>query len=85
VYFSRELRTTNPRDYIYGLLGLIECGIVPDYKKDLGSVYGDAVAAWVRATHSLDCLALASSGMFGASELGTFPSWVPNFAQNFGG
>ena len=42
---SSSLRATDPRDYVYGLLGLQHFNIVPDYRKDLHSVFHDLANA----------------------------------------
>ena len=52
----REAEASDPRDKIYGLLGLTseDHGIVPDYSKSVQEVFIDATAAHINMTQTLD-------------------------------
>jgi hypothetical protein len=76
---SAFCQATDPRDKIYGMLGLLDSNgdepfIRPDYCLTLEQVYVDFVTAEIRSTGRLDALAFA--GMGGDQRLGTLPSWA---------
>lgn len=50
--------STDPRDKIYGLLGLAtdDHGIIPDYRKSVQDVYIDVARSQLNATHNLDLI-----------------------------
>jgi hypothetical protein len=83
LFLCRDLRATDPKDQIYGLLGILEEGleakIIPDYKKTVGEVYCDTIGLWIQEKQNLQFLSLAGIGRFHYDlEL---PSWVPNFPK----
>jgi len=53
---GNNLKATDPRDHVYGLLGVANVNIVPDYSptKTLGDVYADYVAAWLETARTKD-------------------------------
>jgi hypothetical protein len=76
-----HLEATDPRDKIYGLLGLAadrdelkEFGVQPDYTQSCQGVYISATAAMLRQGH----LSLLSLNQFPKSHAG-LPSWVPDW------
>jgi hypothetical protein len=79
----RGLRTTDPKDHIYGLLGILEEGleakITPDYEKSISEVYCETICHWVEEEQDLLFLYLAGIGRFDY-DLG-LPSWAPNFTK----
>ena len=79
-YSSSGLRATDPRDHVYGLLGLQDFNIVPDYRKDLGSVFKDLVDAWIQDSGRLDCILYAGVGTFDRGPYSFLASWSPNFS-----
>jgi hypothetical protein len=89
LYSSRNdiiLEATDPRDKIYGLLGLAsdkdqlnEFGIAPDYTRSCQDLYISVGAALLRQGH-VSALSLAQ---FSKSQSG-LPSWVPNWSQPLG-
>lgn len=75
---------TNPRDRIYGLLGMPTTGvqhdIMVDYTKTQGEVYRDAAVSMVRLEN--DILFMIRIGICPRDRdvnLNKVPSWVPNF------
>jgi hypothetical protein len=79
-YLLSNLYATDPRDHIYGLLGLQDFAIVPDYRKDLCSVLYDLVDTWIKDSHNLDCLLYAGVGTLDrGGSFEDLPSWAPNF------
>jgi hypothetical protein len=89
LYSSRNdiiLEATDPRDKIYGPLGLAsdrdqlkEFGIVPDYTQSCQDLYISAGAALLRQRH-LSALSLAQ---FSKPQPGLH-SWVPDWSQPLG-
>jgi hypothetical protein len=76
--------TSDPRDHVYGLLGLYDLDIVPDYGEDMtvADVYLEVARHCLR-TETLDILSLAniahsSNGSDRLTHLG-LPSWVPDW------
>ncbi|RFU33592.1 hypothetical protein B7463_g2767, partial [Scytalidium lignicola] len=80
-----KLFATDPKDHVYGLLGLTDLNITPDYeRKSLRDVYCEYSAAWLEACQSFPALqpelmflSHSGVGIFGNETL--LPSWVPNF------
>ncbi|RSL60501.1 hypothetical protein CEP54_006753 [Fusarium duplospermum] len=89
-FFASQLEATDPRDYIYGLLGITRIPILPDYGtgKPLSELYVEYVTGWLNATcgnkaspmKPLSFLPVAGVGLFGSSDI--LPSWVPKFPEN---
>ncbi|KAF5242163.1 hypothetical protein FANTH_8795 [Fusarium anthophilum] len=48
IELQRQLETLNPRDLIYGLLGVSQASVVVDYSKPLHQVYHDYASGWIR-------------------------------------
>lgn len=81
---GKMLRATDPKDHIYGLLGITNLGILPDYSErtSLSAVYCGYVDHWLRDFRSgtacpfpeLFFLPLA-----GLSKHPDLPSWVPSY------
>jgi hypothetical protein len=74
------LQASNERDYIYGLLGLLEdhekVGITIDYDKDWRQVYVD-LARMMISRGNVDLLALGQKSEFDSIE--NIPSWTPDW------
>jgi len=75
VSMTREC--SDPRDYIYGVIGLTDYRIIPDYSKDFPSVLTDLVCVILEENKNLQFLAYSGTGIFG-SETENVPSWAPN-------
>jgi Heterokaryon incompatibility protein (HET) len=67
---------TDPRDTVYGVLGLIDAGIVPDYRKAFKSVMLDLANSWINRTKRLRILGLAGVGIRRSRDP-SIPSWIP--------
>ncbi|ETS85595.1 hypothetical protein PFICI_03620 [Pestalotiopsis fici W106-1] len=77
-HISAVCRSTDPRDAVFGLAGVIEGGIVPDYTKQPAEVYWDLVAAAVR--HKKYKNFFCTAGLIREDRsTSVFPSWVPKF------
>jgi hypothetical protein len=62
--FTYGFNATDPRDHVYGLLGLGNFGIIPDYTQDLASFLQDLVIAWMKDTSTMDWLHYGGIGVF---------------------
>lgn len=71
----RQLLATDPRDKIFGILGLLPGAmtLVPNYGLSMRSVYSEATAQIMEITKSVFILHQACSGNDG------LPSWVPDY------
>ncbi|KAK1751138.1 heterokaryon incompatibility protein-domain-containing protein [Echria macrotheca] len=82
VYACWNLCASDPRDKIYGLLGLMNSDIVADYTKDTRDVFCGFFATWIRAHGNLEFLDRSDiANHLAAQEVGqnqvTLPSWIP--------
>lgn len=81
---DNKLRATNPRDYIYGLLGLVgneeKLGIKPDYEKRWQEVYVEVARLLIDHGH-VDVLALCQKNL-NNSEKDDLPSWTPDWCKD---
>lgn len=80
--FCGHVKCTDPRDRIFGLLGLLAPndlppGCRPDYSLSLHDVYLSAVSFHIEYTKQLDIL--FSCELQGGDFNDDFPSWVPDF------
>ncbi|KAK4039719.1 heterokaryon incompatibility protein-domain-containing protein [Parachaetomium inaequale] len=93
LYKSRRLECENPRDRIYGFLGLapsvLEAGVVPTYDTSVSTaqVYTDFARKMIQHSERLDILNCVrewrGSGVTvatTANEMDGLPSWAPNWA-----
>jgi hypothetical protein len=90
--YGGELKAFDPKDHIYGLLGITELEIIPDYSthKSVPDVYTEYVVAWLEVQRNpnspydklnlLYFLKKARSGLFGRTV--GFPTWAPNYFEN---
>ncbi|KAK5715396.1 hypothetical protein LTR15_010039 [Elasticomyces elasticus] len=73
---------TDPRDFIYGLLGCADASvralIVPDYSKSVRDVYTETARAMITLTGNLQLLGCVRSE--GDTSIRGLPSWVPDFS-----
>ncbi|KAI0545983.1 HET-domain-containing protein [Xylaria curta] len=77
--------TTDQRDNVYGLLGLvleaIADEILVDYRLPVSEVYKSAVITHVNVTKSLDMLTICRL----SEKMDGIPSWVPSFSADRAG
>ncbi|KAK8877494.1 heterokaryon incompatibility protein-domain-containing protein [Apiospora arundinis] len=95
MHSNMSLKATDPKDLVYGLLGLSKIDIAVDYSKDLGKVYGDYVRYCLNLPASLPhgkeglseekveqrCHFLLYGGIGAWLHDTGMPSWVPNFQR----
>ncbi|KAL3422617.1 heterokaryon incompatibility protein [Phlyctema vagabunda] len=80
----RYTRATDPRDKIYGLLGLASdtMGVGVDYSKSVRDVFVDIFRAYTDTTQNLDLLCQSQWGVSDVSISGErLPSWCPDFSR----
>lgn len=77
----RLSRATDPRDMVYGLLGLVpNCSIRPDYAKaTIQDVYLNLVEYCIKEEKSLDIITLCRQ----SSSTMELPSWVPDWTKSW--
>jgi len=86
VEYAVKLRATEPRDYLYGMLGLAYLEIVPDYEKPLREVFRDFIGALLR-TYAVDVDLFFALGALGTAATGLrrndfdLPFWAPEYAN----
>lgn len=84
----RQCQSTDPRDKIYGLLGLIadEADGSPvlkvDYEKPIKDVYIQAAKKILRATHDLSLLSASGYSSSSLAKRKNIPSWAPVWSTN---
>jgi hypothetical protein len=76
---ARLLEASDPRDQIYGLVGLTNVKIIPDYKKSIVEVYCDYIGAMLQCVKNIDWLSEAGIGLFENNCKDSRPSWIPHF------
>jgi hypothetical protein len=79
---ARTLLATNPRDHVYGLLGLMNIILVPDYSMSVREVYCSLASAWITQSHRLDVLKFSGIHIYlspGSQSTTVLPSWVPDW------
>ena len=90
--FAGNLAATDPKDHIYGLLGITKLPIKPDYSSNtsLLDLYTEYTQGWLQVhrykrvmetTAPLSILSYAGS----LRNAGILPSWTPNFAAKIPG
>ncbi|KAJ4376470.1 hypothetical protein N0V83_001754 [Neocucurbitaria cava] len=77
---SQHQKATDPRDNIYGLLGLTHnLGIVPDYEKSVSTVFYETTAFIIKQDKTLEFICFDQSEPQQQERLG-LPSWVPDLS-----
>ena len=88
-----RFKATDPRDKIYGMLGLMKVPempeasralLQPDYRKAVEDVYRDATIAFILAENNLALLSFAGHRRDQDQESARLPSWVPDYAVRNG-
>jgi hypothetical protein len=78
IWSTLSLRATDPKDKIFGLLGICNYSINPDYSKSAREVYSEFGKEYIRRRKNLMLLNHAGLG-FGTESRLDLPSWVPDF------
>ncbi|RSL44663.1 hypothetical protein CEP53_011130 [Fusarium sp. AF-6] len=76
-----SLRASDPRDKIFGLLGVMDTQLVADYQKPVVQVYCEFVSAWMREVQDLNFLldAYRMPHMQRSTGEPGLPSWAPDW------
>ncbi|SMR58274.1 unnamed protein product [Zymoseptoria tritici ST99CH_1E4] len=87
---TRDLLATDPRDKVFGMLGLLEPQTAsqlmhPDYTKSVSAVYQDAVRQCVAVSHMPLWLVDLISHRDESDLTDDCPSWVPRFDRAYDG
>jgi hypothetical protein len=75
---------SNPRDKVYGVLGLIEEGeadLAPDYNRSVVQVFTDVVVMHTRATMKLSIIGFRTNTFSHGIRTPGLPSWVPDLSS----
>ncbi|TEA09792.1 hypothetical protein C8034_v012062 [Colletotrichum sidae] len=77
----RDSNATDPRDKVYGLLGLVNAGElegfpIVDYNKSVAEVYADVVKTSIAKTGHLGSLAYEAQTRFEATQPEIYPAFV---------
>jgi hypothetical protein len=74
---------SNPRDYLYAVLGLTNLPIVPDYAKSVYEVFHEYITERLESTKCIDWFAFSGIGSFelDLSEQ-ALPSWMPDYLRH---
>ncbi|CAO2657371.1 Nn.00g034970.m01.CDS01 [Neocucurbitaria sp. VM-36] len=86
LHISRNCLSTDPRDKIYGLLGLtgerLQSLIKVDYSQSVEEVLTLAAGAIIICREDLDILAYASSSLGVRHTAKRLPTWVPDWEEH---
>jgi hypothetical protein len=79
---ASALSATDPRDKIYGILGLLNCNDLQlrvDYCSGIEEAYTKAIWSLIENSGRLDILAFSGTGSMNDTPSQLLPSWVPDF------
>ena len=80
VTISACLQATDPRDLVYGLLGLCDTmKLRPDYTKTISQVYTDLFSTWLEEFSSLALMEYCGVGLPGGEISYELPSFIPDW------
>lgn len=86
LHISRNCLSTDPRDKVYGLLGLVgervQSLIKVDYTQSVEEVLTRTAEAIIVCREDLDILAYASVSQGPKHEDGSLPTWVPDWTEH---
>jgi Heterokaryon incompatibility protein (HET) len=85
---ASKSQCSNPRDKIYGILGMAARAQIPisvDYRCPVDRVYIDTVVSYTRYTLDLKMIACSEMSRSDKVDKLNLPSWVPNFSSFWGG
>ncbi|KAI0434771.1 heterokaryon incompatibility protein-domain-containing protein [Xylaria sp. FL1042] len=78
---GRKAKQFDPRDKVYGLLGMVKdkIHVSPDYRLSLGEVYRKFAEDIIKAT---GCLSIIYQRAAHRTAVPSWPSWVPDWSAN---
>jgi hypothetical protein len=93
------LQATNPKDYIYGLMGVVNLQIRADYniKTPVSRVYMDFISTWLKERRRIladlttpeedgfpeELFFLEHAGLLTSVDNLDYPSWIPNYDVHY--
>jgi hypothetical protein len=82
----KDAVSTDPRDMVYGLLGLVSdtLGVQADYTKSVREIYTDVTLALINSSANLDIICQSPWQRPSSREKGScegLPDWVPDFSN----
>lgn len=87
LHMSRNCLSTDPRDKVYGLLGLtgerLQSLITVDYTQSIEEVLIHTARAIILFREDLDILAYASTSRGARHANGKLPTWVPDWTEHY--
>jgi hypothetical protein len=73
-------QVTDPRDRVYGLLGVIKTRLEADYTKDTAQVYREFASTWVDEVKNLNFLLYSQEAYrIARHSPNSLPSWAPDW------
>ncbi|RMZ72142.1 heterokaryon incompatibility [Pyrenophora seminiperda CCB06] len=88
LYMTRGCRSKDPRDKVYGLLGLVgerlQNLIAIDYSQSVEEVLTRTAAAIIICQEDLEILAYASSSLGSRHAANRLPTWAPDWTEHRG-
>ncbi|KAI1372806.1 heterokaryon incompatibility protein-domain-containing protein [Hypoxylon crocopeplum] len=75
---SQHCSSTDRRDAVYGLLGIVPMDMQPDYEKSVADVYREWFSCSLEKSDTMNMLRSAGIGYDGTDDLS---SWVPNLSR----
>ena len=81
--FATDLRATDPRDFIYGILGVLDLPIHPDYEKSVKLVFTEITRVGFKLGYFNEILLLSGMSEAEGSQRQEWclPSWVPEWSN----
>jgi hypothetical protein len=79
---ASALSATNPRDKIYGILGLLNCNDLQlhvDYRSSIEETFTRTIWSLIESSGRLDILGFSGTGSMNDTPSQLLPSWVPDF------
>jgi hypothetical protein len=79
--FTRGRTASDPRDHVYGIVGLLrkECTIAPDYELSLPETYTRAAILHMKESRTMDVLSYVFHRVQPPDRILLLPSWVPDW------
>ncbi|KAK5732197.1 hypothetical protein LTR17_010774 [Elasticomyces elasticus] len=80
-FFSEDLEARDPRDHVYGLLGILDVRFKPDYHRSVKELFFTWTRWLAYAGPDTRFLRRAGLGHNDVNQYGGLPSWVPDWSS----